>query len=1220
MSKTPKSRSSKPKKSSARPPEELTVVGIGASAGGLEALRTLFRRLPSNCGMIFVVVQHLDPTKKSALADILGKETDMPVTEVTQGVRMLEDNVYVIPPSADLSMIDGHLHLAPRTMDGGRHMSVDTFFETLGRTRKTKAIGIILSGSGSDGAAGLQVIKDEGGITFAQSDSSSKFAAMPLAAAATGCVDFVSDPVGIAEHLIQLSKHPFLTARLSGSSQPTEIGGFEEIIDLLVGQFGVEFNHYKQSTLRRRVLRRMVFKKMEQPKDYAAFLRTSPEEMQVLYDDLLINVTEFFRDPDVFDFIRDEIIPGILKNRPPQDTIRIWVPGCSTGEEVYSLLILLLEALDSAAMKNNIQVFATDISERALNKARIGVYQETQLRNVSPERVSNFFYKTEAGYKICKRIRDLCVFSVHNVTSDPPFSGLDLISCRNLLIYLDSELQKKVFPIFHYALRPEATLVLGTAESIGEFSNLFSARDSKRKIFVKRESQGKTLSVRKTPRLLKLVSSIEPRIEKQFDLLKEAQRQMLSIYAPSGVVTNADFDILHTVGDTGKYLALAPGAASLSLLKMVRDELAIELRSVLLKASKTNRPISSNTVPVKSNGETRHVRIEASPIRTPMSNEQFFLIVFDDVRGVPFLSTPPKAKTKQTKAGKAKKTEVDSLRQQLIAAYESLTTARHTLKATVESQESVIEELRSANEEIVSGNEELQSSNEELETAKEELQSTNEELHTVNAELQHGNSELTQLNDDLTNILTNSPLCLVIVSKKLEIRRYTPAAGKLFRLGSSDIDRPLSDVSMGLEIVDLDDLLRSVTQTLSPIEREVQDRRGTWYLLQIRPYKTLDNRIDGAVIVLIDIDAIRRSREAANAIVATVREPLIVLDKHLRVINASRSFFTTFQTLPGDTIGKYFHELDRSEWDVASLRTLLAGVLDGNQDFTNFEVTKRFARIGLRTMLLNARKIEGAGGEPDLILLAIEDVTERRAQESEIIKTSADLKRTNTQLEQFAYIASHDLQEPLRTMSIYIDLIFRQFKGSDPKTDEFFDIALTGIARMKQLVADLLDFAQATRAEVKFEPVDCEMLLSRIERNLKVAITNAGASIHYKALPTVLSSELLLGQIFQNLIGNGLKFRNPDVSPEITVEAEERDEDWLFSVSDNGIGIEKQYSTRIFQIFQRLHNAKDYPGTGIGLSMCQNIVERYGGTIWVESDFGKGSKFFFTLPKPGIHA
>jgi len=538
----------------------------------------------------------------------------------------------------------------------------------------------------------------------------------------------------------------------------------------------------------------------------------------------------------------------------------------------------------------------------------------------------------------------------------------------------------------------------------------------------------------------------------------------------------------------------------------------------------------------------------------------------------------------------------------------------------VENQESVIEELRSANEEIVSGNEELQSSNEELETAKEELQSTNEELHTVNAELQHGNAELTQLNNDLTNILTNSPLCLVIVGKKSEIRRFTPAAGKLFRLDSSDVERPITDVIMGLEVLDLEDLLRSVTETLSPVEREVQDHHGKWYSLQIRPYMTLDNRIDGAVIVLVDIDAIRRSREAANAIVATVREPLIVLNKHLRVVNASRSFFETFKTEPADIVDKHFLELEKSEWDISSLRTLLSTVLEGAQDFTDFEVTKKFARLGMRTMLLNARKINGVSGEPDLILLAIEDITDRRARESEIIRTSADLKRTNTQLEQFAYIASHDLQEPLRTMSLYIDLISRRFKGTDPKTDELFDIALSGVGRMKQLVADLLEFAQATRAEVKFEPVDCQGLLSRIEKTLKTVIANADAKIHYDSLPTVLSSDLLLGQIFQNLISNGLKFRNPNASPQITIEAKERASDWLFSVGDNGIGIEKQYTERIFQIFQRLHTAKDYPGTGIGLSMCQNIVERYGGTIWVESDIGKGSKFFFTLPKPAPNA
>jgi two-component system CheB/CheR fusion protein len=1195
------------------------VVGIGASAGGLEALQALFQSLPDDSGMAFVVIQHLDPKKKSALVEILSKETRMPVTEVSDAVSVSENSVYVIPPASDLTLTDGHLHLSARIVTGGQHLSIDTFFQTLGRVGKSRAIGVILSGSGSDGALGVQIIKSEGGLTFAQDEKSAKFPDMPLAAVETGCIDFVLDPPGIAGELKRISHHPFLRPLSLGKQKEAIVrkDGFDTIVAVLTDTFNVDFINYKQSTLRRRILRRMFLNKIETPESYIAFLDKNAEEVQALYNDLLINVTDFFRDREVFEHLKDEIFPSIIKDRLTDDPIRIWVPGCSTGQEVYSLLIVLFECLGNEAAKTPIQVFATDISERSIEKARRGIYRANEVKNISPARLAEFFYKVDSGYKICKPIRDVVIFAAQNVTADPPFSNIDLISCRNLLIYLGQELQKKVLPIFHYSLRPKGVLLLGTSEAIGVFSNLFSAHSSGHKVFSKKPIVQRP-SMSFSPRQLAPRSHKSQELgnldgDPMVNVQKEADRVVLEKFSPSRIIINEDFEIMHSTGDTSPFVSLASGAASLNLLKMVRQDLEIELRSALQKCKKSLLPTKTSILQVKYQGGPKEFCIDVVPIVISPGASPNFLVLFTDV-----LSAKESPGTK-SRVGQRKLDGVNSTAQQreLISAQASLQTARETLRTTVQGHDATLEELKSAHEEILSANEELQSTNEELETAKEELQSTNEELHIVNEELKNGNLELTTVNNDLMNVLANTPVPLIIVGRNLHIRRFSPTAEKTLRLRASDFGRPVKELNFGVSAIDLDEIISNVIETLTEHEREVQDNRGRWCSLQVRPYKTIENKIDGAVITLTDIETIRRSREDAKAIAQTVREPLVILDKRLRIMRASQSFYETFKTSEKETEGKFLYDLGIKQWDIASLRKALEEILEKGLEFNDCELTVELPNLGTRTMLLKAWKISIGESERNSILLSFNDITDPKMRELELVKTATNLKRVNTELEQFAFIASHDLQEPLRMVSIYMELLERKMRGKlDKDASDYFEIALGSAKRMRMLVEDLLNFSRATRAEIKYEPTDCAAVVSRILATLKPLIEECHARIEYENLPTILADELLLGQVFQNLIGNAVKFRNEGQDPKIHISAIESASEWRFAVKDNGIGISAEYKDRIFLIFQRLHNSKEYPGTGIGLAMCKNIIDRYGGQIWMESELGEGSTFFFTLPKP----
>jgi two-component system, chemotaxis family, CheB/CheR fusion protein len=861
------------------------VVGIGASAGGLEAVKRLLARLPGETGMAYVLVPHLSPDHESLLPSILQKATPMPIVPVTDGVKIAPNRLYVLPPNAHMSIAGGHLRLVPRPVTAGSPLVIDFFLRSLAQEQGRQAIAIILSGTASDGSIGVRAVKAEGGIVFAQDEQSAVHGGMPHSAAATGVVDFVLPPEGIAEELARIGRHPYLARGFRPGAAAGEETSRNKIFTLLRGATGVDFSFYKPSTIWRRLARRMVLLKLDRIEAYVELLERTPSELRALHDDMLIHVTHFFREPKTFELLEQKVYPKLVKNAAPGVPIRVWVPGCSSGEEAYSLAISLLDFLGERADANPLQVFATDVSDAAVEKARAGIFPEGIANDVEPRLLRRYFTRIDRGYQVSKRVRDTCVFAKQNLAKDPPFANIDLISCRNVLIYLGPALQKRIIPIFHYALKPNGTLVLGNAESVGEFGNLFTWGDRRQRVYFKKNvPNGPRLdfgaAFQQTDEPAVKIRSQAPTAWPESDAQKVADRMLLARFAPAGVVINGDLEILHFRGQINRYLEPASGKASLNLLKMLPDTCHADVRALIHKAKKAENSIRERGVRLGEEGRTL-VTIEAIPFRVPISGETHFIVLFHDESGrKPGEVAAPAPARRQSKK---ERNAVERISRELSS------TKAH-LQAIIEEHEASNEELKAANEEIISSNEELQSTNEELETAKEELQAANEELTTLNEELQNRNVELSETNNDLLNLLANVHLAIVMVSNELRIRRFTPLAEKLLNLIPGDVGRPIGDIKPAFAIPGFEDLIGDVIENVAFKELEVQDKSGRWYSLRMRPYKTMENKIEGAVLVFVDIDAVKRGvldlRESAafvDTILQSVEAPMGVLDLDLNV-------------------------------------------------------------------------------------------------------------------------------------------------------------------------------------------------------------------------------------------------------------------------------------------------------------------------------------------------
>ena len=843
------------------------VVGVGASAGGLEAYTELLDGLSSGPGLAMLLVSHLDPEHKSQLAPILSRVSRMPVLEVTEGMAVEVDRVYVIPPGTNMAMTDGHLTLTPRPPRPVPHMPIDHLFRSLAFIQGSRSVGVILSGGGSDGVIALQAIKAVGGVTFAQLESTARYPSMPRSAVLDGNVDHVYRPIEIGRELERMAQHPYAQPNQPDpTDDPTTDGEVNvegdpvaEIVNLVRQRTSVDFGHYKQTTIRRRILRRMALRGIQDHREYLSLLQADATEAQNLFQDFLIRVTQFFRDPEAFESLKTSVFPALINNRSPNSPVRVWVAGCATGEEAYSIAISLLEYLDEHSENLSIKILATDLNESALERARAGVYLDNIEIDVSPARLRRFFVRQKGSYQISKAVRELCIFSRHNMSADPPFSRLDLISCRNVLIYMDVPLQKRVVSLLHYALNANGFLFLGSSENVSGSTELLNVVDARNRFFVRSSVvQGAPIDFNPVGTgglpIRRFSREDVPPLWNALDVQKEADRVLINRYAPVGVVADETMTVLQFRGRTAPYLEPAPGMASLDLFRMLREGLLAEVRLAIAQAKAENAGVVRDKGRITEGDVTRQVRIDVIPFKVPPSGIRFFLVLFQDATNFDRPASSPTTSPHPIN-GEGNDERVSQLHQEI-------NSLREYLQSVIEEQESTNEELKSANEEILSSNEELQSTNEELQTAKEEAQSANEELATVNDELRHRVIELARVNDDLVNLLSGVGLPIVLVSRDLRIRRFTPLAEKSFNLIPSDIGRPISDIKPNLRLDDIALLINEVIDSLTPHEGDVQDLSGCWYSLRIRPYITNDKRIEGASIVLVEFASARRGDPA----------------------------------------------------------------------------------------------------------------------------------------------------------------------------------------------------------------------------------------------------------------------------------------------------------------------------------------------------------------------
>jgi two-component system, chemotaxis family, CheB/CheR fusion protein len=975
-------------KSTSKPPDKneqdfnksFPIVGLGASAGGLLAFKQLLTQLPVDTGMAFVLVAQLGSKYETILPELLARATQIPVSEVQDGTFVVPDHIYVIPRNMSMAIEGGVLRLRPRQEGGGRHRPIDSFLQSLAEDQGHRAIGIILSGTTSDGKVGLQAIKAGGGITFAQDPQSAKYDSMPHSAITAGHVDFILTPGGIAQELRRISRHPSVTPI---QKEVISIGqnGFLKILMLLRKIKGVDFTDYKANTLRRRITRRVVLNKLESMEGYARLLHKNAAEVEALYQDILINVTSFFRDPETFAVLKEKIFPYLVKHRTPDEPIRIWTLGCSTGQESYSLAIAFSEFVGDQSEQIPIQIFATDLNERAIEKARAGLYSKDIADDLSPERLRRFFTEADGGYQVSKPLRDMVVFAKQNVLVDPPFSRMDLISCRNLLIYLEPVLQKQILPLLHFALKPTGVLWLGSSETVSAASDLFEPQDKRHRFYSRKpaaerprlryrmvaEARKKERHHSAVAQLVATAASVET------DAQSEVDRIILARYTPASALINDELIVLQLRGDTTPYLEPSHGKATPNLLKLAREGLVLALRTSVAEARKDEGPVMKEGLEVRYGGVMSNVSLEVIPLKHPQSQERHFLVIFE-------VAEPTDRGGGRKAGGGRRKSEGQRIRQ----LQQELVAGRDYLQSVVEAYEAASKELQSANEEAQSSNEELQSINEELETAKEELESSNEELTTLNEELNNRNTELGRLNSDLTNLFGSVHIPILILDGRLHLYRFTPAAEKLLNLTQTDVGRSISELKLNNDYPNLAQLIEEAIDTVSVKEREVQDGAGRWHLLRVRPYQTLDNKIDGAVVAFLDVDALKQNEQEvkaqldyAEAILRTARDPLVVLDADLRVEKANDAFYKTFKVAPDLTEGRLIYDLGNRQWDIPKLRQLLEEIIPRNSFFDDYEVTHEFQTIGKRTMVLNARPLNNPKLGLERVLLGINDVTDR---------------------------------------------------------------------------------------------------------------------------------------------------------------------------------------------------------------------------------------------------
>jgi two-component system, chemotaxis family, CheB/CheR fusion protein len=1271
------------------------VIGIGASAGGLDAFKKLLRAIPEDSGMAYVLVQHLDPNHESLLPDILQKVTSIPVLEITNQIKVEPNHIYVIPSNKMMVANDGVLQLTSRPSKGKRNLPIDLFFTSLAEVHHRHAIGVVLSGTATDGTLGLKSIKDHGGLTFAQDEKSATYNGMPNSAVEAGVVDFILPPEQIPSMIIELTRKGG-NDRSNEASQLTE-DFYRQVVSLIRIRKGADFTYYKKSTIRRRILRRMAILKRSKVEDYLKYLRETKAEQDALFQDLLIPVTAFFRDPKSFEDLKRVAFPGMVKNAKALggiDSLRIWVAGCSTGEEAYSIAIALYEYYNGNPP--SFQIFATDLNERVIAKARLGIYSAKQISKLPLPVVKTYFQKKDEGFQIIKPIRDSFVFAVHNFLKDPPFSKLDLISCRNVFIYMEPYLQKKALTTFHYALNEKGILLLGKTETVSTRSDLFSWVNKSVRLFIRKDVPGKAHRILQRSVVAHDDSLLlKPEILRT-DFQKAADDIVLSKYSPVGVVVNEAMEVVHFRGSTSYFLEQSSGKPTHQLLKMAKAGLVFELRNLLHKAKKTNKTVIKSNLPFKINRVPSTIQIEVIPL--PNIVEAHYLILFHENLQAPTRNLP-----------KTKKVTKDERDLQLEHLATELAQTHEDMRSITEEQETANEELQSANEELLSSSEESQSLNEELETSKEELQSTNEELVVVNQELINLNEHVTEAKEYAEGIIATMLDPLLVLDKNLRVKTANQSYYSSFRTHANETEGSLLyELDHGLWNVPA---LRKMLETVLPQKSAFSDfeltqtlPNGTSRILLLNA-RALSRHHNIEKLILLAFKDVterkhheKRVQELLNRfqdLVAQAPVSICIIKRDgYQIELANDAYLKLIKRTDKEFIGKRLFEV-MPELVPQGFKVLLDNVMSSGVPFSAKELEVPFVKDGVMEIgyfsfnyqpllaengliegviavgyevtdqvlskrlnetnqLLREKELEEKVQQRTVELNTVNELLKRENEEKEKRaaelgeankllafengekqKRGAELMIANQELESFTYIASHDLQEPLRKIQTFAKRIMEKEIGNLSEGGRDYFLRMERAAnRMQVLIEDLLLYSRTNTKLQEMEQIDLNGMVAEVIHDLKEQIEEKNAKVDVKTLGMAHVVPFQFRQLFQNLIGNALKFYSPDRSLLVKISTEHcdnnaystnnpalginqltRDQTYMhLIISDNGIGFEQKFHDQIFQLFQRLHGREKYTGTGIGLSIVRKITDNHQGVITARGELGKGATFDIYIP------
>jgi len=1195
------------------------IVGIGASAGGLQALNDFFDNVPTASLYSYIVVQHLSPDHKSLMAELLGKNTKIPIEVIEDEGEIKANCIYLIPPTNNLVIKDGKFRLLEKPKDKSLNLPIDLFFESLANHSKEHCAGIILSGTGSDGSRGIRAIKEKGGVVMVQQPEQAKFDGMPRNAIKTGLADFIVPVERISD---ELSNYFEAQSSIDFDAELYQYDErlLKEILKVLKTNTALDFSLYKRPTLLRRIGRRVRVLKLDSLEGYFEYLKTNKEEVQTLYKEFLIGVTKFFRDYKVWELLAEDIIPEMVASKEDGDVIKVWDVGCSTGEEPFSLGILFLEEIEKQDKDVSLKIFATDISQDHLDIASRGSYSENVLSDLSKDRLKKYFRKHGDDFVVKDNLRKCIIFSNHDITNDPPFKNMDVVMCRNLLIYLQNDVQTKVIHLLHYALKQDGILTLGSSESLGVHKDNFEEINRKWNIYRNIES-----SERLKTEILN--STAERQTFKRHEngmkngnvqnysntqrLKEEISKAIIQQYGAASVYIDENFQILEAMGAFKKYAQLPEEGFTTNLIDMLPEELAGPIKNTVNKAKRKRSQILYKDVEVYGENEELQTRLDVlvKPIKNGVAEGDFHFII-----------TLIEQDREHNKAIIVERADIHKSSQERIRDLEE------ELKETQYELSNALEEAETSNEELQASNEELLASNEELQSTNEELQSVNEELHTVNAEHIEKMEDLAMLNADMDNLLDSTRIGTVFLDKNLIIRKFTPAIREHFHLVKQDIGRSIENFVANFGIrrrKTIVDNIKSVMETGQVFEKRIKSKSGRYFLQRISPFVTGQDKIDGVVITFIDIhkveqsqERLRKSEEKFKAFYEDDPVMHVTINSHTGLISECNKLFV--ETLgfkeKNEIIGKSIFEFYPKRTKVKAIALL--DELEKSGSIANEELMLECVDGDKVDVLFNAELMTTTSAKDTTQWrCTLMEITDLKNAQQELQKQKEDLERINTDLEQFVSICSHDLQEPLSTIRFSSDFLSKKFSSElSEKGKEYLGYIHEASGRMAEQIKALLEHSRIGE-DLKKTKVDVAELLEVVKYDLNRSIREANATVTVGKMPQMMAYETELRLLFQNLISNALKYRKKDTNPSIRISTFSDDEYQTFAIADNGIGIKEDDLEAIFKIFGRVPTEEKYDGTGVGLAHCKKIVKLHEGKIWVDSEFGQGSTFYFKIKK-----